>query len=307
MLANRQIVMCTAAGRRAINIGEDAADLPALDADSVAAGNGHAACARIVRDGGRPVATPVDSDPGYRAAMGSPTEKAHSAYVDLFRALGGSVDRTDIDEIIREVQRRLGAFMLEYEFGLQEVLTKVTILRREFQHAHTYGPIEHVATRVKSIDSLLQKMERLACPPDLAVIRETIRDIAGVRITCVFADDAYQFADILTRQPDLRVLARKDYIADPKPNGYRSLHLIVEVPVFLSHRTEHIPVEIQIRTIAMDFWASVEHQIRYKYSGRVPGHLESTLGQVAEVAHELDSQMGRLRQEVRDLATPSER
>ncbi len=225
------------------------------------------------------------------------------SYVDFFRALAGpDADERDPDEVMREVQERLGRFRQQYKFGIDEVLTKITILREEFEEAQGYGPIEHVKTRLKTLDSLLAKATRLGVPPDLETIRATIRDVAGIRVTCAFVEDTYRFAEMLTRQPDLTVLATKDYIAAPKANGYQSLHIIVEVPVFLSDRTVQVPVELQIRTIAMDFWASVEHRIYYKYDGVVPSHLRDTLREVAGIATDLDDQMGRLREEIRTLA-----
>ncbi|NEC93694.1 GTP pyrophosphokinase family protein, partial [Streptomyces sp. SID12501] len=125
-------------------------------------------------------------------------------------------------------------------------------------------------------------------------IRERILDIAGIRITCSFVSDAYWVADMLASQPDVEVVRRKDYIAEPKANGYRSLHLIVRIPVFLSDRTEHVPVEVQIRTIAMDFWASVEHKLSYKYHGALPEDLRTELLDAAVTGAELDARMGRL-------------
>ena len=227
---------------------------------------------------------------------------AAGSYVDFFSTLAGpEAAGRDPDVVMREVQARLGRFRQQYKFGMDEVLTKITILREEFEETQGYGPIEHVKTRLKTLDSLLAKATRLGVPPDLEAIRGTIRDIAGIRVTCAFVDDTYRLAEMLTRQPDLTVLQTKDYIRHPKPNGYQSLHIIVEVPVFLSDRTVQVPVEVQIRTIAMDFWASVEHQVYYKYDGAVPSHLRETLRQVATIATDLDDQMGRLREEVRTL------
>ena len=142
---------------------------------------------------------------------------------------------------------------------------------------------------------------RIGCPPTLEDIEAQIQDIAGVRIVCPFASDVYWISDMLTGQPDVTVLEVEDYIARPKANGYRSLHLIVTVPVYLSDRTEHVPVELQIRTIAMDFWASVEHAIYYKYDGVVPTTLLDELHHAAITAASLDETMSQLRAEVRDL------
>jgi putative GTP pyrophosphokinase len=129
-------------------------------------------------------------------------------------------------------------------------------------------------------------------------------DIAGVRITCSFVADAYRLFDLLTEQDDVRVLQVKDYIAEPKPNGYKSLHAIVEVPVFLSTGRIDVPVEVQFRTIAMDFWASLEHKIYYKYETRVPEQLLESLKDAADTAAELDERMERLHREIRGTAAP---
>ncbi|MCM0638519.1 GTP pyrophosphokinase [Cellulomonas wangsupingiae] len=210
-------------------------------------------------------------------------------------------DATVVAARMRDAQRELARFRMGYEFGIEEMLTKVRILRSEFRQTHDHNPIEHVTSRLKSMDSILEKSVRYGCGTDLPTIRERIRDIAGIRITCSFESDAYWVADMLSQQPDVEVVQCKDYIAHPKANGYRSLHLIVRIPVFLSDRTEHVFVEIQIRTIAMDFWASVEHKLSYKYRGALPPHLRDELLDAAASAAELDARMGRLRGEVRDL------
>jgi putative GTP pyrophosphokinase len=202
---------------------------------------------------------------------------------------------------LRDVQARFTAFRLRYKFAIDEIETKINILREEFENTHDYSPIEHVRTRLKSMDSLGRKMDRLECPPDFDKISTRIRDIAGVRITCAFAEDCYWMADMLTSQPDVEVLEVKDYIAEPKANGYQSLHVIVQIPVFLSDRTEKVPVELQIRTIAMDFWASLEHKIYYKYDRDVPEHLLAELRQAAVAADALDQTMARLRDELKSL------
>ncbi len=189
-------------------------------------------------------------------------------------------------------------FMLAYKFGIDEVMTKITILREEFTFAHEYNPIEHVGSRLKSPESILDKMERKGVDLTLAGVREAVRDIAGVRVTCSFISDIYRVRDMLAGQRDLTVLAERDYIANPKANGYQSLHLIVEVPVFLSDRVEPVVVEIQIRTIAMDFWASLEHKIYYKYDRDVPPELLAELKRAADVASSLDVTMEHLHDEV---------
>ncbi|WP_408897772.1 GTP pyrophosphokinase family protein [Nocardioides sp. R1-1] len=191
-------------------------------------------------------------------------------------------------------ERSLGPFLLNYKFGLDEILTKINILREELVFRGTGNPIEHVSSRLKSVESLLAKAERIGCPLDLDAIGEQITDIAGVRIVCSFIADAYQVLDMLTTQPDVTVRTIKDYVAHPKPNGYRSLHAIVEIPVFLSDTARTVPIELQIRTAAMDFWASVEHKIYYKYAKDVPADLVDELSAAARVAHELDTRMAEL-------------
>jgi putative GTP pyrophosphokinase len=219
----------------------------------------------------------------------------------LGRSDGAAVDEQRLADELKELQRGLTRFRLRYKFAIDEVTTKISILRQEFEETHDHSPIEHVRSRLKSPESLFAKMARIECAPTLENIEREVRDIAGVRVVCPFVSDVYWISDMLTSQQDVTVLEVEDYIADPKPNGYRSLHQIIAIPVFLSDRTEHVPVELQIRTIAMDFWASVEHTIYYKYDGKVPSTLLDELHEAARTAATLDSTMGRLRAEVRDL------
>jgi len=196
-------------------------------------------------------------------------------------------------------------FMMSYKFGLDEVMTKVNILKEEFMYIHDYSPIEHVHSRLKSPESILLKAQRKKCPLTIDEIRTGISDIAGIRITCSFVADTYVIRDMLANQDDISVITEKDYIAAPKENGYQSLHLIVEVPVFMSDRVEPVRVEIQIRTVAMDFWASVEHKIYYKYDGEVPEELLQELKDAAVSVTSLDKKMERLYGEVAKLAEGS--
>jgi putative GTP pyrophosphokinase len=208
---------------------------------------------------------------------------------------------TELSEL-RELRDEFTRFMMGYKFGIDEVMTKINILREEFNHAHEYNPIEHVSSRLKSPESILEKARRKNCGLSFDEIRGKIHDIAGVRVTCSFLSDTYKIRDMLARQRDITVLAERDYIAEPKANGYQSLHLIVEIPVFMSDRVQHVTVEIQIRTIAMDFWASLEHKIYYKYNRAVPAHLLAELTQAADAASKLDLKMERLHDEVVKLA-----
>lgn len=205
---------------------------------------------------------------------------------------------------LRDIHDDFIRLRMYYQFAIDEMATKIDILRGEFELLHDYSPIEHVRTRLKTMESLVAKARRTGEDMTITAIRARIHDIAGIRITCSFTPDVYWIADMLAAQPDLTVLEVKDYIAAPKPNGYRSLHVILEVPVFLSTHTEHIPVELQIRTIAMDFWASVEHKLSYKYHADLPGELRAELDDAARVAHELDTRMERLREEIRPMADP---
>ncbi|WP_083942153.1 GTP pyrophosphokinase [Sanguibacter suarezii] len=194
-------------------------------------------------------------------------------------------------------------FLMSYRFGIEEMMTKVNILKDEFHYIHAYNPIEHVSSRLKSPEGILKKAVRKGCPLTIEDIRAQIYDIAGIRVTCSFVSDIYTVRDMIVGQSDVTVLEVKDYIAEPKPNGYQSLHLIVTVPVFLSDRVEQVTVEIQIRTIAMDFWASLEHKIFYKYDGAVPQTLLAELKEAADVANRLDRKMERLHTEVMSLDT----
>lgn len=199
-----------------------------------------------------------------------------------------------------ELARDLATQLLPYRFGLAEVLTKVTILREELSHLSSDNPIEHVSSRMKSIASMHAKAVRLGITDPGEVIA-SLNDIAGVRIVCSFISDTYRVLEMITAQPDLKVLQVKDYVAEPKANGYRSIHLIVEIPVFLSSGVARPRVEVQIRTVAMDFWASVEHKIYYKFEKDIPEHLRSELHRAASVSHDLDERMQHLHTTVRSM------
>ncbi|MDP9793992.1 putative GTP pyrophosphokinase [Catenuloplanes nepalensis] len=201
-------------------------------------------------------------------------------------------------EKLRDLADDFSQFMLHYKFGLAEVETKVKILAEELAHKGRGNPIEHVSPRLKTPASITAKATRIGCAMTVDEVRANIRDIAGIRIVCSFVSDVYTVADMLTRQPDINLLLTKDYIAAPKPNGYRSLHLIVEIPVFLSDRVVAVPVEVQLRTVAMDFWASLEHKIYYKYDPDIPAPLREELVAAAHDAARLDERMERLHREI---------
>ncbi|MEC1178159.1 GTP pyrophosphokinase family protein [Metasolibacillus meyeri] len=207
---------------------------------------------------------------------------------------------------LKAMADELKKFMLIYKFGLDEMNTKIGILKEEFQMIHDYNPIEHTSSRLKSPESILGKIVRKNMEPSLPAIKESMRDIAGIRITCSFRSDIYRIKEMLCNQQDIELVECKDYIENPKKNGYQSLHLIVKVPVFMSDRVEKVYVEIQIRTIAMDFWASLEHKIYYKYDNAVPERLTVELKEAALAASELDRKMEGLHQEVRELKSHDE-
>ncbi|WP_112181851.1 MULTISPECIES: GTP pyrophosphokinase family protein [Paraliobacillus] len=181
--------------------------------------------------------------------------------------------------------------LLVYKFALDEIDTKLSILSEEFEFIHNHNPMEHVKSRLKEPNSIMDKLNRKGLEVTLSNAREHVRDIAGVRVTCSFVADIYKVYHMLSQQDDIKVLEVKDYIKHPKPNGYRSFHLIVEVPVFLANSTEHVPVEVQIRTIAMDTWASLEHKIFYKYDQEIPQELKNELKQAADTVRALDDKM----------------
>lgn len=195
--------------------------------------------------------------------------------------------------------RRLQESFLPYQFAMREILTKLEILRDEITVREAYSPIEHITHRIKSLDSIAGKLQRCGLPISIASMRDNLDDIAGVRVICSFIADTYRLQQLLESQPDVEVLVLKDYIATPKPNGYRGLHAIVETPVHLSTGSRSVRVEVQFRTIAMDFWASLEHKTFYKYDQDVPAHLVTELADTAEIANLLDRRMEAIHKEIR--------
>jgi putative GTP pyrophosphokinase len=199
---------------------------------------------------------------------------------------------------LQHARYSIDRFMLCYKFATDEVLTKIKILQEEFSMLYSYNPIEHINSRVKTLESLMKKLKKRNIPFHLDNIRSEIMDIAGIRITCSFVSNVYELSIMLQNQQDIKVLDYKDYISHPKPNGYRSLHLILEIPVFLSDRVEKIPVEVQIRTVAMDFWASLEHKIYYKYMQEIPDNMLRELKEAATISALLDEKMEDLNKKV---------
>ena len=196
---------------------------------------------------------------------------------------------------------KLKEYLVLYRCALKTMTTRMDILLEDFSNLQTNNPIEHVKNRLKTPESIVAKLHRYNYELTADSAKKNLFDIAGVRCICSYAVDIPFIAKVLKSQPDLRVISEKDYIANPKPSGYRSYHLILEVPIYLSNNEEKLPVEIQLRTQAMDFWATLEHKARYKYQDVMPDHLVHELQECASKIAELDNRM-YLIQEIVDIA-----
>lgn len=181
-----------------------------------------------------------------------------------------------------------------YQSATREISTKLEILDDEFQFIHRRNPIHHMQSRIKSIKSIFEKLNRKELEISMESAKANLHDIAGIRVVCYYIEDIYMIAKMLTQQDDIELIRETDYIKNPKPNGYRSLHLVVKVPVFFSNGKELVPVEIQIRTIAMDFWASLEHQLRYKTIDTIPPSVARELQECADTIADTDLRMQRI-------------
>ncbi|NLJ96949.1 MAG: GTP pyrophosphokinase family protein [Clostridiales bacterium] len=206
--------------------------------------------------------------------------------------------------LYNETEELKRAFML-YDSALKEINTKLEILNNEFKLAHQYNPIEHITSRLKTPKSIAEKLQRYEKELTVENVIKYINDVAGIRIICSFTSDIYRIADLISKQSDIKVLKIKDYIANPKPNGYTSYHMIVTIPVFLSDKTIDTKVELQIRTIAMDFWASLEHKIHYKFKGNAPDHISKELKECSELVAYLDQKMLSINEEVQKYNSQS--
>ena len=192
--------------------------------------------------------------------------------------------------------------MLVYNAALKQVQTKMEILNDEFQHVHQYNPIEHIKARINTAESIVKKLKRYGKESTIQNMIEFVNDIAGIRVICSFSSDIYRIAAMIEEQKDIKVITTKDYITYPKASGYRSYHMIVTVPVYLSDRIVDTKVEIQIRTVAQDFWASLEHKIHYKFEGEAPEHIRSELVECARMVSDLDARMLALNEEILELS-----
>ncbi len=188
--------------------------------------------------------------------------------------------------------------MMQYECAIMEVNTKLHVLNNEFSHLHQRNPIESIKTRIKTPASILEKLNRRNLPICTDSLENGLTDIAGVRVICPFPDDIYNVAELLTNQDDVITVARKDYIKNPKKNGYRSLHLIIEIPIFLASGKKNMKVEVQLRTIAMDFWASLDHKLRYKQNLKNSEEIALELRECADIIAGVDLKMQNIRKKI---------
>lgn len=191
--------------------------------------------------------------------------------------------------------------LIIYDCAIKTLKTRIDIFFEDFSKFQSYEPVEHIKTRLKSPESIAEKLHRQKLAVTSANACKYLTDIAGIRCICYYAKDIYYIADVLKGQPDINVISEKDYVSNPKPSGYRSYHLILEVPVYLTDRIEYIPVEVQIRTQAMDFWATLEHKVKYKYKDEMPEHISADLVDCAQKIAEIDERM-HLIQDIIDLA-----
>ena len=207
------------------------------------------------------------------------------------------IELPDVKDIFLEYRK----MQLLYQSALKEIGTQLEILNDEFKFVHKYNPIEHIESRMKSEESIVRKLMKKGQDITVENIERYIDDVAGIRVICSFTPDIYRIVDMISNQDDIEVVKTKDYMVNPKPSGYRSYHMIVKVPIFLSDTVVPTRVEIQIRTVAMDFWASLEHKIYYKYDGHAPEYIRSELRECAEMISYLDSKMLAINEEIHSL------
>ena len=202
-----------------------------------------------------------------------------------------AMNMNDINLTMEQLRREYGQVIGIYEAAIREINARLQTLDAEFSLRHRHNPIHHIESRVKTLPSIVRKLHSISCPISISSAKKVLHDIAGVRVVCCYVDDIYTIANLLLSQDDIQLILEKDYIKNPKPNGYRSLHIVVDVPVYQLQGKLFVPVEIQIRTVAMDFWATLEHGIRYKASEEVPQSIVEQLRGCADVITETDYKM----------------
>lgn len=217
---------------------------------------------------------------------------------ELEQSIVNVPDIVQVPDILISQARQFQQVMMMYTCAIREVKTKLEVLNDELSVRNQRNPIEMIKSRVKKPMSIVEKLQRKGLPISLEAMVDNLDDVAGIRVICSFVDDIYDVADMLIRQDDIKVIAVKDYIKHPKENGYRSYHMIIEIPVFFSDRKKPMRVEVQIRTIAMDFWASLDHQLKYKKEVINEAEISEELRQCAEVIAQTDQKMYEIRQKI---------
>lgn len=220
-------------------------------------------------------------------------EKENNTLSEFAEAMVGN-------EELREETKEFFAMQHVYAAAIKEITTKLEILDEEFHIKYDHNPIHHIESRLKSIQSIYAKLKKKNLPLETEAVKENIYDIAGVRVICNYVDDIEKMAELLLKQNDVTLIRIKDYVNNPKENGYRSLHIVVKVPIFLAESVEDTPVEIQIRTIAMDFWASLEHRLKYKSDEKVSKELAARLKVCAEKINAIDKEMQHIYKEIKE-------
>ncbi len=212
-----------------------------------------------------------------------------------------TAEQEDHELAHREVKEDIYSWetvMFLYNAALKKVRTKMDILNDEFGHIHNYNPIEYIKSRIKTPESIVKKLRRDGYDSTIENMVKYVNDIAGVRVVCSFTSDIYKIADMIRKQKDLTIISVKDYFSHPKENGYKSYHMLVTIPIYMSTGVVDTKVEIQIRTIAMDFWASLEHKIYYKFEGNAPAYIYDDLRSCAEIVSNLDAKMLQLNEAI---------
>ncbi|MBQ2287617.1 MAG: GTP pyrophosphokinase family protein [Lachnospiraceae bacterium] len=208
------------------------------------------------------------------------------------------IPRMDRPELILANDPRFKQLLMLYECAIMQVNTKLQVLNNEFSHAFKRNPIESIKSRIKTPESIWEKLMRRNLPIDASAIERDLTDIAGIRVICPFQDDIYNIAELLISQDDVTLVEKKDYIKNPKPNGYRSLHLIIAIPIYLATGKKMMKVEVQLRTIAMDFWASLDHKLRYKQNIDNADEIVEELKECADIIAGVDLKMQDIRKKI---------
>lgn len=222
------------------------------------------------------------------------------AEIKIEKIFAQAMFQDEVRDAVLDYTAMLKETMAYYRCAMMEVSTKFNVLNEELSLAYDRNPIESIKTRLKSINSIIQKLQRRGLPMTAESLRENINDVAGVRVICSFPSDIYMLAEAFLKQDDIMLLQCKDYIKNPKPNGYRSLHLVVNIPIYLQNEKKLMKVEVQFRTISMDCWASLEHKIRYKKNISISDEIDRELLECAQISETLDRRMEEIQRRVEE-------